>query len=261
MKKIIILTFIISNIFCESFFNQGVLEYNNRSIDSEGLSASNIHIDKAINLFEKELNNSKNNIEQTIIYLLKSYYFKGEYVIEDIDSKKIIFDKGKKIAERYIPIYPKSAAIRYWYLVNLGSWAESYGTLKAAREGVADIIKEQSEKIIELDSEYKNGGGYFMLGAVHLKSPYIPFLLSWPNKKEALKYLQLAGNTKRFYENYIYGELSELGLKDSWIKDNLQKTIEKYMKSIKKNLEMLSTVEFLKNLQVQEVITGYKHFC
>ena len=39
---------------------------------------------------------------------------------------------------------------------------------------------------------------------------------------------QLAGNTKRFYEKYIYGELSELGLKDSWVKDNLQKTIEKY---------------------------------
>ena len=101
------------------------------------------------------------------------------------------------MAEKYIPAYPNSAAIRYWYLVNLGSWAEAYGTLKAAREGVADIMKEQSEKIINLDPEYKNGGGYFMLGAVHLKSPYIPFLLSWPSKKEAVKYLQLAVDTKQ----------------------------------------------------------------
>ena len=56
-------------------------------------------------------------------------------------------------------------------------------------------MKEQSEKIIQLDLNYKNGGGYFMLGAVHLKSPYIPFLLSWPDKDKAVRYLQLAVDT------------------------------------------------------------------
>ena len=127
--------------------------------------------------------------------IAKAYYFKGEYVFRDENDKKNIFDKGKELAEKYISIYPESAEIRYWYLVNLGSWAEVYGILKAAREGVADIMKEQSEKIIVLNPNYKNGGGYFMLGAVHLKSPYIPFLLSWPDKDEAVKYLQLAVDT------------------------------------------------------------------
>ena len=222
MNKIIILIFIISNIFCENFFDQGVLEYNNRSIGflEEGYVTQQ-QIDKAIKLFEQELNSEEeNNIEQSVIYLLKSYYFKGEYVMKDIDSKKIIFDKGKKIAERYIPIYPESAAIRYWYLVNLGSWAESYGTLKAAREGVADIMKEQSEKIIALDLEYKNGGGYFMLGAVHLKSPYIPFLLSWPDKKEAIKYLQLAVDTKEatlVQKKYLAHAFYKIGSKEKAI--------------------------------------------
>ena len=195
MNFIIIL--IISNIFSQSVFEEGINEYNKRSIDSKGLYASVTHIDKAINLFQKELDNElSSQKEKTILYLLKSYYFKGEYAIQDNDLKKTIFDKGKKLAEKYIKLYPESAAIRYWYLVNLGSWAEVYGTLKAAREGVADIMKEQSEKIIDLDSDYKNGGGYFMLGAVHLKSPYIPFLLSWPDKDKAVKYLQLAVDTK-----------------------------------------------------------------
>ena len=221
MKKIIILTFIISNIFSESFFDQGVLEYNNRSatlFDYGQLEGGNI--DSAIKLFEQALNNQENNIEQSVIYLLKSYYFKGEYVTEDSDLKKIIFDKGKKIAEDYISIYPKSAPIRYWYLVNLGSWAESYGTLKAAREGVADIMKEQSEKIIQLDPEYKNGGGYFMLGAVHLKSPYIPFLLPWPNKEAAVKNLQLAVNTKEatlVQKTYLAHALYKIGSKEKAI--------------------------------------------
>ena len=31
-----------------------------------------------------------------------------------------------------------------------------------------------------------------MLGAVHLKSPYIPFILSWPSDDKALNYLSLA---------------------------------------------------------------------
>ena len=196
MKQYIYILFFSSLLFTQSLFEQGIVEYNNRSMDSKGLLASTVYIDKAINLFQKDLDNKNTDNEQSVIYLLKSYYYKGEYAVEDVKLKKEIFDMGKELAEKYIPVYPNSAAIRYWYLVNLGSWAEAYGTLKAAREGVADIMKEQSETIINLDPEYKNGGGYFMLGAVHLKSPYIPFLLSWPSKKEAVKYLQLAVDTK-----------------------------------------------------------------
>jgi len=33
-----------------------------------------------------------------------------------------------------------------------------------------------------------------MLGAVHFKSPYIPFLLSWPDNDDAIKYLKKAIN-------------------------------------------------------------------
>ena len=76
----------------------------------------------------------------------------------------------------------------------MGRWAQVYGTFAAAKEGVADLMKLHSEKIIELDDQYMDGGGYFMLGAVHLKSPYIPFILSWPSNKEAINYLTKAYN-------------------------------------------------------------------
>jgi TPR repeat protein len=52
-----------------------------------------------------------------------------------------------------------------------------------------------SNKIIELDKNYADGGGYFLLGAAHFKAPYIPFILSWPNNKEAIKYLKKATET------------------------------------------------------------------
>ena len=53
-------------------------------------------------------------------------------------------------------------------------------------------MKEHSEIIISLDPEYENGGGFFMLGAVHFKSPYIPFFLSWPDNDKAITYLTKA---------------------------------------------------------------------
>ena len=56
-------------------------------------------------------------------------------------------------------------------------------------------MKYHSGKIISLNPEYENGAGYFLLGAVHYKAPYIPFILSWPNNKEAIKYLRLAYDT------------------------------------------------------------------
>ena len=89
----------------------------------------------------------------------------------------------------------ESVEYRYWYLVNLGSWAEEYGILAAAREGVADQMRFHSKKIIELDPNYENGAGYFLLGAVHYKSPYVPFILSWPSNKDAIMWLQRAYDT------------------------------------------------------------------
>ena len=62
-------------------------------------------------------------------------------------------------------------------------------------------MKTQSEEIIRLDKEYWNGGGYFMLGAVHYKSPYIPFILSWPDNSEAIRILKLSISTGKSLPN------------------------------------------------------------
>ena len=58
--------------------------------------------------------------------------------------------------------------------------------IAAARSGFADTMKVHSEKIIKLDNKYNDGGGYFMLGVVHLRAPYVPFFLSWPDKDLSL---------------------------------------------------------------------------
>ena len=193
--------------------NEGIEYYEKRQEGSKGTLASNENIDKAIEHFSAALL-SPNSEKDAALYLLKSYYYKAEFAVQNRNEKKKIFNEGKALGEKYIEKYPTSAEFRYWYLVNLGSWAQVYGILTAAREGVSDLMRTHSEKIIELDPEYQNGGGYFMLGAVHFKSPYIPFLLSWPDNDDAIKYLQLSvdtGNAEMNQKNYLARALSKDG--------------------------------------------------
>jgi len=193
--------------------DEGVDFYSKRQDGSKGTLASTENIDKAIEQFSTALLSPQSE-KDAALYLLKSYYYKAEFAVQDKDEKKKIFNEGKALGEKYIEKYPNSAKFRYWYLVNLGSWAQVYGILTAAREGVSDLMKTHSKKIIELDPEYQNGGGYFMLGAVHFKSPYIPFLLSWPDNDDAIKYLQLSvdtGNAEMNQKNYLAQALSKDG--------------------------------------------------
>jgi len=184
---------VVHGICSQNELEKGITYYNQRLEGSVKSSAKPEPITNAINNFRYALKNAATETDAAL-YLLKSYYFRGKYVHKDKEKQKLDFSKGKELGEKYIKKYPNSAPFQFWYLVNLGSWSEVYGIITAAREGVAELMKEHSEIIISLDPEYENGGGYFMLGAVHFKSPYIPFLLSWPDNDDAIKYLTKALN-------------------------------------------------------------------
>lgn len=210
MKPIFLFGLLASNII----FSQNSLQLADSlyAIRAEGSSkniAKAFNIEEAIKYYYQSYD-EKNTIEATV-GLLKSQFFYGKYVVLDNDKKKRIFDEAVKFARKNIIKFPQSAAIRYWYLVNLGSWAEVFGIIAAAREGFADIMKSESEKIIELDSSYSDGGGYFMLGVVHLRAPYVPFVIPWPDKILAESLLEKARKTgnetliqKVYYAKSLY---------------------------------------------------------
>lgn len=193
------------SIILSSELDKGITYYNNRAENAIGTQAQSNNIDKAIRHFERAINIIELE-EAAAVYLLKCYYYKGTYVLTDEEDRKAEYNKGKALAEQMVAKYPNSAALRYWYLTCLGKWSEVYGILTAAKEGVADLMKEHSEKIIELDPNYEHGGGYFMLGAVHFKSPYIPFILSWPDNDDAIIWLLKAKVTNHatpIQKNYL----------------------------------------------------------
>ena len=182
-----------TTIFSQSSIQLADSLYALRAIGSKKNVAKPFYIEEAIKNYSKSYN-EKNSIE-SVVGLLKSQFYYGKYVIVDEDKKRKIFDEAVKFGRKNITKHPQSAAIRYWYLVNLGSWAEVFGIIAAAREGFADIMKSQSEKIIDLDSLYSDGGGYFMLGVVHLRAPYVPFVIAWPDKILAEELLERARGT------------------------------------------------------------------
>ena len=191
MKLVLLPLFVSTNyLFAQPVLEKANIAYTSRSYGSEKNKANKSQINLAIK-FYLSANRNKSTL-QASKGILKSYYFYGKYAVDDVEEKKKIFNNAVELGERFILKYPNSPGVRYWYLVNLGSWAEVYGVIAAARSGFADTMKVHSEKIIELDYEYKDGGGYFMLGVVHLRAPYVPFFLSWPDKIKAEKLLESA---------------------------------------------------------------------
>ena len=198
----------------QSNMEKGLEWYEKRAEGSKGFEAKSIPIDRSIEFFEKSLQEDEDI--NAALMLMKALYYKGEYTTNNREEKKKIFDKGKKLGEEKVIQFPESASFRYWYLVNLGSWSKVYGIIRAAKEGVADLMKEHSEFIINLDPRYESGGGYFMLGAIHFQSPYIPFFLSWPDNDEAIIWLQKAvetGNRRPVQLIYLAKALHKNGMK------------------------------------------------
>ena len=188
--------------------NNGHLAYNKRAEGSFKDQAKAKQIDKAIKFYKLALKESEPDAMSAI---LKSYYYKGKYSTRNIKDRKEIFDNAKNIGSNYLIKYPNREDIAFWYLSNLGSWAEINGALSSAGAGIADIMKKNAQKIIDINPNFENGGGYLFLGVVHFKTPYIPFLINWPSKAKALNYVCKALNIgnpilpqKVYYAEILY---------------------------------------------------------
>ena len=230
----------------EGSFEKGVVFYDARSEGAVGYNVKPLPIENAIKQFKKASTDFELDAG---VYLMRSYYFKGKFIAKTDEEKKKVFSKGKKLGERLVDLYPNSAAARYWFLVNLGSWAEVYGTMAAAKEGVAGLMRNHAKKIIEIDPNYSNGGGYFMLGAVHFKSPYIPFILSWPSNDLAIKNLKKAysiGDSTPSQIVYLAQALFKDGQKDK-AKSQLRELLKKPL-SRKEKVEDFDQHEIAKRL-------------
>ncbi len=176
-----------------SYYAKGVRLYNIRAKINNGSHADQINIDNAIKYFKTAIMNNKQERLSTI-YLLKSYEFKGNYTLISDNDKKYLFADGKELGENMMRKFPNDPEIKYWYMINLGRWAETQGVVKSAKAGVAGDIKEMCEDLIKANPYYNDAGAYRVLGGMYLKVPYIPFILTWPSDEKAVEMLSKANN-------------------------------------------------------------------
>ena len=197
----------LTSIAQQSELDKGISYYNKRAEGATGIVAKPDNINKAIGHFETAYAN-KATEKAGAIMLMKCFYYKGTFVETEKDKRLAVYNSSKALGEKMMTAYPKSVEVVYWHAANMGKWGETSGIMKAAKEGLADLMKEWCEKVIELDADYKNGGGYRMLGIVYYKTPYIPFILSWPDD-DAQEFLEksLKYDRKDLIGNVYYAQV------------------------------------------------------
>lgn len=114
--------------------------------------------------------------------LVKSAYFAFRFVPFDKNKRKAKLDSLKELSEKAYNRYPKNREIAHIYAASVSMWAAEKNPLAAVKDGVA-------AKVRDVATDTKN---YQVLGRAHQLLPYIPIILSWPDKELAEKYLKMA---------------------------------------------------------------------
>ncbi len=221
MKRITLIVFSIMLLFVLNLAAQNLFQEADSLYDSRGdafqqdkLIADDTNINKAIDLYKKVIETASGaEKEEATWKLIRAYYYKGKYTTNDSETKKKIYDLGKELGKTGLEEFPESVGINLFSAIVWGVWGEEYGILKAARQGVAGKIKGLCEKVIKLDPDFDQAGGYRVLGRVYFKAPKIPLILGWPSKKKAVEILEESYkiapknlNTRQFLAEALYSQ-------------------------------------------------------
>lgn len=218
MKRLMLVLFLItaltSSLSAQNLIADADSLYGLRgeNFNKKELLAGSENIDKAIELYKKAGETATGAEKQEAIWkLMRAYYFKGKYTTPDSEIKKKIYDIGKEVGEAGLKEFPESVGIHFFMGVIWGVWGEEYGLFKAAKEGVAKKVRKHCEKVIELDENFDEAGGYRVFGRLHFKAPRIPFILGWPSNDKAVELLEKGHKlapknqtTKQFLAEALY---------------------------------------------------------
>jgi hypothetical protein len=174
--------------------------------------------------------------------LARALYFKGAYTGMDLDSRRAVFEKARRVSDEAIALLNKglsgsvddvqdvlklgpeflsgklkdrsdAAPTYFWAAVSWGEWALAKGKLESAKAGAAERIRDYALTVIGVDPDFEEGGGYRILGRLHDQAPWIPFVTGWVSEDEAVKYLRLAmdKDSRNFVNRHFLAEALHKG--------------------------------------------------
>ncbi|MDT8317067.1 MAG: hypothetical protein RQ824_03615 [bacterium] len=171
----------------EGLISQGDRYYAGRAEGNKGNVAAKEPIAKALAAYIEAYEAGAKSPDLAVKILKSSYFYSVNTDIES-DEKKAVLQRAIDIGSEMIEKHPDHAALNYQMAGCWGTWGEVNGIIASARKGVADKVKLFAEKVVRLDPALEEGGGFRTMGRLHFKAPYIPFILSWPDKEEAIRF-------------------------------------------------------------------------
>jgi tetratricopeptide (TPR) repeat protein len=173
-------------------------------------------IGEAIAAYEEAVRASPASLEARW-KLLRALYFEGDFVAADAAAKRQVFDRGRRAFEAALDLLAARAGGRelleempaaevarrfvgstevarlyFWGAVHWGLWAEAFGKIAAARQGVGGRLLRYSQIVVALDPLYDDAGGHRLLGRLHAEAPRIPFFTGWVDRDLAIAELTRA---------------------------------------------------------------------
>jgi tetratricopeptide (TPR) repeat protein len=174
-------------------------------------------INEAVAAYERAVKEQPDRLEG-YWKLLRALHYKGDFATPSKDGKQQVFARGKEVAEaaldrlakrtagsrekldaltpaqaaKAVSAVPEAKPLFLWAAVHWGLWGDVFGRLAAARQGVGDKVRRDSEILIALDERYEDAGGHRVLGRLHTLAPKVPFVTGWVDRDKAVSELRKA---------------------------------------------------------------------
>ena len=114
--------------------------------------------------------------------MARAEYWIGDHTL-DKNEKKRIFEQGIYHARKAIVLAPEKPDGHFWLGVNYGVYGQAKGVLKSL--SLVKPIKEEMNKVIQIDPSYEFGGPDRVLGRVYYELPGF----AGGSKKKSLEHL------------------------------------------------------------------------
>ena len=188
-----------------------------RAEGHQGDRAQTGPVNEAVAAYERAVKEQPDRLE-AYWKLLRALHYKGDFATPSKEGKQQAFARGKEVAEAALDrlarrtagsrekldaMTPAQAAIAVsgvpearplflWAAVHWGLWGDVFGRMAAARQGVGDKVRRDSEILIALDERYEEAGGHRILGRLHTLAPKVPFVTGWVDRDKAISELRKA---------------------------------------------------------------------
>lgn len=194
---------------------QGNGWYHRRAEGARGELPAAEPIQRAVELLQQALDAAPSDVSIRAD-LLRALLFEAEYVAQDQDSKKALFERGRLLFEegleqleratqtpdlvrrepreirQLLAHEPAAGAFVFWGAVHYGLWGEYFGNFAAARKGLANRLLRYGEAARALAPDIDSEGPSRFLGRLHHLTPRIPFVTRWADRDLAVELLAYA---------------------------------------------------------------------